>query len=129
VIYLILKFILIFSLLILLKFVEMGFSSFHRERGFFQNIPLLYDILYLHLPMSMASLSLIFDKLITKPSSTYSPLMMFLVFILTLLGSISRGFLSNNTTETLSYFDRDFSLGVYIPNALGTASLLIALYI
>lgn len=124
------KFGLILFLAICLRFIEhcREIISSNNSNCRWLNIRALYNILYLHLPMAMAAVGLVCDKLYWSGNNTGIPLLILIVIIMALIGSICRGILSQGEPEVFSIFDRDWTLGIIIPNILGLSALLLALW-
>jgi len=127
--YSVIKLSLIFLLTVSLRFIEQCrevISSLKKEKVL-PDINVFYKILYLHLAMSMAAIGLICDKISSIKENIMIAFALIFIFILTTIGCIFRGILSQKSPEVYSLFDRDWLLGVIVPNALGLSSLIFAL--
>jgi hypothetical protein len=131
-IYSLLKFVILLGLTITLRFVELSreVSTSIKGTDIFPDISVLYRLLYWHLGMSMVAIGLICDKLVRGDNNNPNAIiLMLVVFLLTVTGCISRGMLSNRAPEVLSIYDRDWRLGIIIPDSLGLISLSLAIFI
>lgn len=127
---LLIKFSLIALLTVSLRFIELCRAVINNTElnKILPNIRVSYDLLYLHLPMSMASMGLVCDRLIgvqREGGSFYAILL--IIILCTVAGCISRGIISRGEPEVSKHYDRDWMCGIIVPNSCGIASLVLSI--
>lgn len=127
--FMIFKFFLLFTLTFLLRFVELSRDVVNSMKGeiWVPNVKILYNAAYLHLPMAMASIGLLCEEIQPENNSSSNIFLPLIVFILTIIGCLSRGMFSKSCPEIMSFSDKDWLFGIIIPNSIGILSLFLSI--
>lgn len=87
-----------------------------------QDVKILYEVFNFHLPLCLGIIGLAWDR--QFPNYVIAVLVILLMF-----GIATKAAFSKHQPDRMSYKDRDFLMGVILPNACGFSSVLVILII